>query len=347
MALNFLHLSDLHLTDNVFSPAWGPTIHHDPDLLDSVSIYWKSIYKDVNYIVVSGDLSTDGNLQSFRNLEQFFLSHLTPPSGSWTGSAAVGLELGNYDKLFFVPGNHDRYWGRYLPWATQIKNFESVFGAQFQNSGRPRNSGWMNAGGIRVRVLGIDSMGAAGVSMARGKVHDEDLDWLREMYIQDKQNAEVCDLRVLILHHHVALPLNRQFKRTTRLKNTEETIEAMLRGDIDLVMFGHEHLSYIGEKTYAELIGDRKKRRNLEKNGYQLEKNLVTCMCGTTTGHDKKPNLAWHVTIDKKTGAHEYQLKFQELEGNKTKRTFQLRSGCNHDISLTRRSCYQAIRFGF
>ncbi len=66
---------------------------------------------------------------------------------------------------------------------------------------------------------------------------------------------------------HGTLPDTREFSRLTKLENRAELLEDMLRGDIDPVMYGHEHDRYLGNDTYRELITDTHKRRALSKNG--------------------------------------------------------------------------------
>ena len=150
------------------------------------------------------------------------------------------------------------------------------------------------------------------------------------------RSTETCDLRLLLLHHHVAIPDSRKYSRWTRLKNMTEAIESMLRADIDLVMFGHEHYHYLGERTYSDHIGDRRVRRRLLKDGYEVEKRLITCMCGTTTCHDGGANLAWRVVIDKP--GDRYRLRFTLLEANTRAGTLKPVAGAGKDILLYRRA---------
>ena len=103
------------------------------------------------------------------------------------------MGLADPARLFLVPGNHDRYAGRYLPISNQITNFESVFGDRFGNRGRPRAAGWLTSRDLRLRVLAIDSMGDAGwASVAKGKVHDDDLDWLQTVYDDDTRRESTA-----------------------------------------------------------------------------------------------------------------------------------------------------------
>jgi len=330
MPLSILHISDLHVAGDLFSPVSGLTRSHDPDLFVALDRYWQT--QPADYVVATGDISTDGQVKSLEAAKQF-LHASTPHPGT---SAAVGFRLPSRDKLFMVPGNHDRYGGRFLPINRQITNFETVFGGSFQNPGRPRAAGWMKTSDLRLRVLAIDSMGAAGWgSVAKGKVHEDDLAWLQAVYQEDTRNKEECDLRLLLLHHHVAIPDGRRYSRWTKLKNVADAIESMLRADIDVVMFGHEHYHYLGERTYSDLIGDRRVRRRLSKEGYELEKRLITCMCGTTTCNDGGPNLAWLVVIAKQSDR--FHLRFVLLEANKHASALNPVAGATKDILLYRR----------
>ncbi len=331
MPLSILHISDLHVAGELFSPVTGLARSHDPDLFVALDRYWQS--EPADYVVATGDISTDGQVQSLEAAKQFLYASTPRPARS----ERVGMRLAASDKLFMVPGNHDRYAGGYLPISRQIRNFESVFGAAFQNPGRPRAAGWMTSSDLRLRVLAIDSMGAAGWgSVATGKVHEDDLDWLQAVYREDTRKGETCDLSLLLLHHPVAIPDSRKYSRWTKLKNAAAAIESMLRADIDVVMFGHEHYHYLGERTYSDLLGDRRVRRRLSKDGYELEKRLITCMCGTTTCNDGGVNLAWRVVIDKP--GDRYRLRFALLEANKHAATLKPVAGAGKDILLYRRA---------
>jgi 3',5'-cyclic AMP phosphodiesterase CpdA len=328
MALSILHISDLHLAGKLFSPERGLQRPHDPDLFVALDGYWQA--EPTDYVVATGDISTDGQVQSLETARQFLCGSVPRPEAS----RPIGLRLADH-RLFLVPGNHDRYAGRYLPISRQITNFESVFGGSFGNPGRPRAAGWMTSSDLRLRVLALDSMGDAGwASVAKGKVHDDDLDWLHAVYDEDTLRKEPCDLRLLVLHHHVAIPDSRKFNRWTKLKNVADALESMLRADIDIVMFGHEHYHYVGERTYSDLIGDRRIRRRLEKK-YRLEKRLITCMCGTTTCDDGGRNLAWRVVVDRQ--GDRFHLRFVLLQADKQAGTLKPVPDASEDILLYRR----------
>jgi len=330
MPLSILHISDLHVGGELFSPERGLPRHHDPELFVALDGYWRA--EPADYVVATGDISTDGQVGSLEAARQFLYGSVPRPDAS----TPVGLRLENHDRLFMVPGNHDRYAGRYLPISRQITNFESVFGDSYEHRGRPRAAGWMTSGDLRLRVLAIDSMGDAGwASVAKGKVHEDDLDWLQAVHREDARRQEKCDLRLLLLHHHVAIPDSREYSRWTKLKNVADALESMLRADIDLVMFGHEHYHYVGERTYSDLIGDRRIRRRLSKAGYQLEKRLITCMCGTTTCDDGGPNLAWRVVIARQR--ERFHLRFVLLEANTHASTFEPVADASKDLLLYRR----------
>lgn len=329
MSLSILHISDLHVAGELFRPERGLPRPHDPDLFVALDGYWRA--EPADYVVATGDISTDGQVQSLETARQFLYGSVPRPGTS----QAIGLRLADPARLFLVPGNHDRYAGRYLPINRQITNFESVFGGSFGNPGRPRAAGWMTSGDLRLRVLAIDSMGDAGwASVAKGKVHDEDLDWLRTVYDEDTRRQEPCDLRLLLLHHHVAVPDSRKFNRWTKLKNVADTLESMLRADIDIVMFGHEHYHYLGERTYSDLIGDRRIRRRLDKK-YRLEKRLITCMCGTTTCDDGGRNLAWRLVFDRH--GDRFRVRFVLLQADRQARTLKPMADASEDIVLYRR----------
>lgn len=336
MALNILHISDLHIAGDLSKPWLCLPRTHSPTLLQAVTSYVASNPSD--YVFITGDISTDGELQSLQSAKTFITGHHS--------GGAIGLNLGA-GKYFMTPGNHDRYSSRFLPLATQCEKFHQVFGQLYQNQGRPRSTGWMqDSHGLRLRVLTIDSMGDAGWTMAKGKVHEDDIDWLREVYEEDLRNGDLGDLRILLLHHHVALPDNKEYKRLTQLKNREDVLEGMLRGDIDAVFFGHEHYKYAGLTSYESKLSDKRRRKVMAKNGYRLEKPLVVGMCGTTTQDSgigaNSQNLAWLFNIQKKGGG-QFEFQFQLLEvRNNPHASVQVIAGGPPPIIFTRQSCRQS-----
>src|SRR2546425_13325154 len=104
MPLSILHISDLHVSPNFFAPSPGFAKRHDPDLFAAMAGYWKS--KAADYVVATGDISTDGETQSLANAKTFLLDGLQPPGAT----AKIGLGVQD-NRLFLVPGNHDRYAG--------------------------------------------------------------------------------------------------------------------------------------------------------------------------------------------------------------------------------------------
>jgi hypothetical protein len=176
-----------------------------------------------------------------------------------------------------VPGNHDRYAGRYLPISNQITNFESVFGDRFGNRGRPRAAGWLTSRDLRLRVLAIDSMGDAGwASVAKGKVHDDDLDWL-QTYTTTTRARRTLRSQTPAVAPPCCDPRQPRFNRWTKLKNVTDALESMLRADIDLVMFGTSTITTSASEPTA-ISSAIAVRRRLTKT-ISWRRRLITCMC--------------------------------------------------------------------
>ena len=62
MPLSILHISDLHVAGELFSPERGLPRRHDPDLFAALDGYWKT--EPADYVVATGDISTHGQVQS-------------------------------------------------------------------------------------------------------------------------------------------------------------------------------------------------------------------------------------------------------------------------------------------
>ena len=276
MTLELLHISDLHFAPALVNPPPALVKHHDMFALKALAKYCRQHPPD--HLIATGDLATDGQVDSLTNAHTFIFGTRAVPT-TVAGIAGGEIGLGFTDaQVDLVAGNHDRYRAGWLPFMGSSQNFETVFKG-FLSPGHPRRTSWIAAHGLRLRVLSIDSCGGAGgLSIAKGRVKADDLRWLQDVYRADVDAGECWDLRLLLLHHHVALPHNRQFRKFKRLKNRNHLLAAMLRADIDLVCFGHEHDHYARLRTYRDLITKKRIRGGLVDHGYNLSKTLAARM---------------------------------------------------------------------
>lgn len=293
MSLSILHISDLHFSRDLTTPRAAILKTHNFDALVALSEYWH--HDPTDLVFVTGDVSTDGDPASLNNAYRFLTETTTTIHRNTKKSFGLGLDP---SRLLVVPGNHDRYgWG--LPFMRNIHAFQSQFAQWSQLATRPRSSHVIHRGGLRIRVLTVDSCAGAFVgSIARGKVHREDLQWLHDMRLVDLEQENKIDLRLLLTHHHVALPSSRPYATLTKLSNRRATLAAMLRGDIDIVLFGHEHVHYCSKRPYGELLQKTRAIARMDNDGFRTSKNLVISMCASSS-QQKEQLSATRITISR------------------------------------------------
>lgn len=347
MSLKLLHISDLHLEANFWKPqepTWRRPTPHDPKVAEALARYVADLRPDG--LLITGDISTDGRVEAFETAKKLFFETVDSPPG-WNGLEKFGFSMPQ-ERVHLVAGNHDWFDPPlgYYPWdlwkrmrgVQKITNFDTQFSGMFDAVKRPRFARWIESSDLRVRVLGIDSSSAAKGKLGQGQVHIDDLEWLQSIYQSDQDNREKCDLRILLVHHHVALPRTRQFRKTTRLRNRIQTLEAMLRGNIDLVFFGHEHRKFVGSFSYSGQIPDRR-CGYLAKNGCDPDKLFVPCMAGGTTCDDGEPNQGWCVTIEKLNECDLFELYYESIEFDGVTKTAKRQDGDTKRIRFHRKSC--------
>ena len=93
MPLSILHISDLHVGGELFSPERGLPRHHDPELFVALDGYWRA--EPADYVVATGDISTDGQVGSLEAARQFLLA-----VRSESNNPVYHFDLANVEFLF-------------------------------------------------------------------------------------------------------------------------------------------------------------------------------------------------------------------------------------------------------
>jgi Icc protein len=120
------------------------------------------------------------------------------------------------DAMVVIPGNHDSRNVGYV-------HFEELFGE--------RNSVLRLDG---VTIVAVDS---SEPDLDNGQIGRGRYRWIEEQF------AGPADLRVFVLHHHL-LPVPGTGRERNIVHDAGDTLEALQRAGVDLVLSGHKHVPY-------------------------------------------------------------------------------------------------------
>ena len=120
------------------------------------------------------------------------------------------------ESIVVIPGNHDSRNVGYV-------HFEELFGE--------RNS-----------VLRLDGVSIVAVDSSEPDLDNGQIGRGRYRWIEE-QFGEPAELRVFVLHHHL-LPVPGTGRERNIVHDAGDTLEALQRAGVDLVLSGHKHVPY-------------------------------------------------------------------------------------------------------
>jgi Icc protein len=120
------------------------------------------------------------------------------------------------ESMVVIPGNHDSRNVGYV-------HFEQLFG--------DRNSV------LRLNGATIVAVDSSEPDLDNGQIGRGRYRWIEEQF------AEPADLRVFVLHHHL-LPVPGTGRERNIVHDAGDTLEALQRASVDLVLAGHKHVPY-------------------------------------------------------------------------------------------------------
>ena len=237
-----VHLTDIHFAEKDFwrgalDATYLPHRHgHDPSALMALDTALKSIEYDL--LIVSGDLTRVGHLDSFSYVKSWLYGSIPKPGG---GSIGLGLDPAE-KRCFVVPGNHDCFNDSLR--QQSLANYHRFF----PNLNRYTVES-TRVGNIEVNVHLYDSTYSGG-GFARGFIEPESMrDW--------RSDEKVLDL--VVVHHHLAQLPQHKRNKATELINVGDFVSFLLSHHVNGVFFGHTHDSFF-EKVSAEIL--RKQMKN-------------------------------------------------------------------------------------
>ncbi len=283
------HFSDLHFTRNLVEDGramWtvggfrtgthldGPHSHAFGKV-EALSRAWHKRDPQVDYLLITGDVVTDGSVDAFSTARAFIEGALIRDEDG--DELLQGLEVDSRRRVV-LPGNHDRYGSR--PFQNPANR---CLEDAFLGTGAATTYPYVVAlGGLpgasmpqlpTVLCFVFDSTPSAetlkqwGVSRshywpARGHIADSDCEWLVRTAAELNQHGAVPGLsgdqvpvqpesvvRLALIHHHPVVTRLGD-KQVTLLENRGAFLRACHTARIDLVLFGHEHVWH--EEEYGD-----------------------------------------------------------------------------------------------
>lgn len=188
-------------------------------------------------LVVSGDFVQRADIQRQWKTIKAFLAELPEPR-------------------LYVPGNHD------VPLFNPLKRIFKPLDIYAREMTPEINQVFTRPGLV---VAGGNS--AHGRTIDGGKVSKEQLAILERTFKQ--QPADTC--RVAVMHHHVINPPGSEGRR--KITNADAVVQLFDRCEVDLLLCGHIHVSYVG--TTLDVLP-------------HLQRGTIICQSGTTTSRRGK-----------------------------------------------------------
>lgn len=252
MTRRILHLSDLHISNNIaayVAPHLSGLAGAERRSLEQLEFAaaQTKLGPDV-HCLVSGDLSAKGEGGQLTLALTYLQQRLQI---TMRDSSGLGYRPGSLDA---VPGNHD-VWGGQSPllcwYASEDKKLQALYFLNIRFPGRwscSNGSTYIDVGRIRVRAYLLDSTLPGLLNLfARGRISQEELDRLDEMVEQDANydrghQVKSC-LRIAVLHHPIRSPEGHYIQMI--LENETEVLRSLRRHEFGMVLCGHEHVQSI------------------------------------------------------------------------------------------------------
>jgi len=214
--IRVVHISDLHISEQLISSTSNQVkvphrYGHSFKALIALDAFLNNDPWDVR--VISGDVSRIGNVDSFLWVQNWI--HRTVS----IGASNLGLDLAAKPNRHYVivPGNHDRFNGRFIQTSLDAyNNFFPVIRSGQQVS--------FKFGAVTANFHVFDSSDS-NRTFAKGKIDSYDL-------IPRRVAKDTLDIAVL--HHHFIQPPEQRRERATEISNSQEVATYMLTTGLDV-----------------------------------------------------------------------------------------------------------------
>ena len=247
-SITILHILDLHYSEH----------HRDYDSsfkgFPDRSQTWEYICSDleslgyiedrkVDYIIVSGDLTWNGNPNQFEWANKFL------------GNLTKGLKI-NRKNVLIVPGNHDITWveedeskeNKLLPKEDANLNYRSFYN-NFYGKKPERYYLSQVIFGENVAVVGlnscrIESEKNAGLGFVSDKQFNACMKKVKAEISKDKLNPDCT--KIAVLHHHIVPVSHLELipdkpNKLSLILDAESMMKSLLEEGFSMVLHGHQH----------------------------------------------------------------------------------------------------------
>jgi len=248
------HLSDLHFCDvfrntaDQLSSVIDSAPHNYNLLIDLDTTFHQIPEKikkrfelnsehKINLLVMTGDLTTTANPISFEEANNFLRW------SKYIGQDGPNIGLKMLSDVLVVPGNHDTWFTRLKKWFyifNEIQDRSDAYERYFPRCPYIKEKQY---GGTKFLFIGLNSNKTARKlkNISKGKINDTDL---TEITNKLSKNKEDNIFRIALVHHHPWLPPNIKESEFTKLEESEDILHRLSNMEIDMVLFGHKHISF-------------------------------------------------------------------------------------------------------
>jgi len=285
------HISDLHFSEgtDLSSPSHSHSMEHLVGLEKAITRI-----PNIDYLVVSGDISNTGSKQSLINASGYIFDTIPIGSGKYTG-----LKLPP-EKCGIVPGNHDAWNAEKTGSLPLIKRRQislDHYNFAFNNHKIPPEDGcyyrWLESDGEGIFVAFVDSCFLGDTeentdstfgtirfdqAIAKGKLSVDQseklLEWhdlgikghLQKTVSSDdfiERDVFAKSLKVIIMHHYLFEPPGHSSDYFMRVKHRDVVFRNVAMSDFDIMLCGHKHIPSFDVHTYGHHFDDKAINRYL------------------------------------------------------------------------------------
>ncbi len=307
-----LHISDLHFVEDIQTEgqrlSWrARTLLAKSHSFSKLQAFNRALInlrlrqRGHDLTLVTGDVTTDGSEGAFRTAREFFDNSEIHRDGRLI---AFGLGLTKGSRIV-LPGNHDRYRGRWLPIQHRSSFFERILETPEEYPyvrGYRRLPGtdpdqWTLLFFVFDSTAGLRTGFSRLERIARGYLTPTECLWLQTTAHDLAQNKKVKNIdglelsfrldrcvRVAVLHHHPVLGSIRTKSggdQLTSLLNDALFVEKCFAAGINLVLFGHQHVQYTAR---------REPPPGLDPTPFGPPKPIYFVCCPSTLEHSEERN---------------------------------------------------------
>lgn len=283
------HVSDLHFSEG--TDLSSPAHSHSMDHLIGLEKALGNI-NNLDYFVVSGDISNSGDKQSLINASGYIFDTIPIGAGKFTGLKLPPQKCG------IVPGNHDA-WNAEKSGSLIQRRQKSLahYNFAFNDHKIPSIDGcyykWLESGGHGVFIAFVDSCFLGDTeentdstfgtlrydqAIAKGKLSVDQSEKLLEWHdlgikghLPNPELADQCidkdifakSLKIMIMHHYLFEPPGYSSDYFMRVKHRDVVFRNVAMSDFDIMLCGHKHIPSFDVHTYGHHFDERATNRYL------------------------------------------------------------------------------------